>query len=456
MVRPEAYYSRPIALRHPVVFYEGHLPAFSLNTLVKKALGRPGVDERLERLFARGIDPEDEASASRSQRAMAIARRGPRFADECDALILEALANAPLEQPGHPLLHEAQAVYAILEHEAMHQETMLYMWHQLPHEQKHGAGRTAQTRGDEPGGGAGHGPGRPRDAWRTPGEIPFGWDNEFPGLRRRRARLRDRRPQRDERAVHGVRRCGRLRQAEWWTPEACAWVRQERSSIRGSGRATNGTWQWHGMFEEIALPPAWPVYVSQAEAAAYARWKGARLPTEAEYHRAAFGKPSGDERQYPWGDAAPDASRGLFDFAILESCRRRIASCGPKRLGRARSDGKRMGVDVHRVRAVRRIPADGFLSRVLSRLFRRPAHGDERGFARDSRASCCDAAFATGSARTTRTSTPPSAACGRSSSRCRTPPPGASSGRSAADRRRANVHDERLAISPRLSASTCS
>ena len=110
-MRPEAYYSRPISLRHPIVFYEGHLPAFSLNTLVKKGLGRPGVDERLERLFARGIDPEDEASASRSQPAEWPSRdEVRRFADECDRLILDALANAPIDQPGHPLLHEGEAV----------------------------------------------------------------------------------------------------------------------------------------------------------------------------------------------------------------------------------------------------------------------------------------------------------------------------------------------------------
>ncbi len=34
-----AYDARPIALRHPVAFYDGHLPGFSFNTLVKKALG---------------------------------------------------------------------------------------------------------------------------------------------------------------------------------------------------------------------------------------------------------------------------------------------------------------------------------------------------------------------------------------------------------------------------------
>ena len=49
-----AYYDRPIALRHPIVFYEGHLPAFSFNTLVKSALGGKSIDPGLEVLFARG------------------------------------------------------------------------------------------------------------------------------------------------------------------------------------------------------------------------------------------------------------------------------------------------------------------------------------------------------------------------------------------------------------------
>jgi formylglycine-generating enzyme required for sulfatase activity len=56
------------------------------------------------------------------------------------------------------------------------------------------------------------------------------------------------------------------------------------------------------------------VYVSHAEARAYAAWRGLRLPSEAEYQRAAYGAPEG-ERLHPWGDAAPDPSRGVFDFS---------------------------------------------------------------------------------------------------------------------------------------------
>src|SRR5262245_31442651 len=59
MLPEDVYYQRPIDLRHPIVFYDGHLPGFSFNTLVKKALGRPSIDARLEALFARGIDPHE-------------------------------------------------------------------------------------------------------------------------------------------------------------------------------------------------------------------------------------------------------------------------------------------------------------------------------------------------------------------------------------------------------------
>src|SRR5882724_11983972 len=57
--KAEAYFDRPIPLRNPIVFYEGHLPAFAVNTLVKLALKRDGIDPVLETLFARGIDPEN-------------------------------------------------------------------------------------------------------------------------------------------------------------------------------------------------------------------------------------------------------------------------------------------------------------------------------------------------------------------------------------------------------------
>jgi iron(II)-dependent oxidoreductase len=62
------------------------------------------------------------------------------------------------------------------------------------------------------------------------------------------------------------------------------------------------------------LPLDWPVYVSHAEANAYARWAGKSLPTEAQWHRAAYGTADGGERAYPWGEVEPGSHKGNFDF----------------------------------------------------------------------------------------------------------------------------------------------
>jgi iron(II)-dependent oxidoreductase len=73
-------------------------------------------------------------------------------------------------------------------------------------------------------------------------------------------------------------------------------------------------WNYRAMFAEIPLPVSWPVCVSHAEASAYARWAGKKLPTEAQWHRAAYGTPEGTERAYPWGEELPARQHGNFDF----------------------------------------------------------------------------------------------------------------------------------------------
>ena len=85
----------------------------------------------------------------------------------------------------------------------------------------------------------------------------------------------------------------------------------------------DGAYKLLGQFSELPLPLTWPAYVTQAQARAYAAWRGARLPTEAEYHRAAFGTPSGLERDFPWGDEQPTSKHGNFDFPPFRSRTRR-------------------------------------------------------------------------------------------------------------------------------------
>src|SRR5437667_8898676 len=123
LLADDAYYSQPITLRHPIVFYEGHLPAFSFNTLVKKALGGPSIDPALESLFARGIDPSEAAAADARGARLEWPSRSEviAFAAEADRRVVDAGNNADVDRRGHPLLDGAEAVFAIIEHEAMHQ-----------------------------------------------------------------------------------------------------------------------------------------------------------------------------------------------------------------------------------------------------------------------------------------------------------------------------------------------
>ena len=319
LVADEAYYNRPIAQRHPLVFYEGHLPAFSFNTLVNRGLGQPSIDERLQSLFARGIDPSDSNHTSGNAVHWPDRADVRQFADEADRHVIAALTHADLDQPGHPLLDRAEAAFAILEHEAMHQETLLYMWHRLPFEQKRKpSGYEPRVNGMVPSSDwvdvdAGRAVlGIDRHA------VPFGWDNEHPGYAVDVPAFSIQRHNVTNAAFAEFVDAGGYSDARWWRPEDYAWVQAEGITHPQFWMRVDGEFFWRGMFDRLPLPPSWPVYVSQAEASAYARWRGARLPSEAEFQRAAFSTPDGDVRQHPWGDDRPEEKRGVFDFAAWD------------------------------------------------------------------------------------------------------------------------------------------
>jgi gamma-glutamyl hercynylcysteine S-oxide synthase len=315
LVADEAYYSRPIDLRHPIVFYEGHLPAFSFNTLIKKALGGPSIDPALEALFARGIDPSDEQSGRTSRQLWPERREVRAFAAEADRRVRAALLGGDLDRVGDPLLNRSEAVFAILEHEAMHQETLIYMWHRLPFDQKR---RPASYRA------IAEGP-VPAQEWidvpagrATLGAdetaLRFGWDNERPNCTEDVDAFSIQRHNITNAAFLEFVEAGGYEDQRWWRPDDWKWVRTTARRSPIFWESLDDVWHWRGMFDLVPLPLSWPVYVSYAEASAYATWRGLRLPSEAEYQRAAYGTPDGREGRHPWGSAEPSAERGVFDF----------------------------------------------------------------------------------------------------------------------------------------------
>ena len=280
LLTDDAYYAQPIGLRHPIVFYEGHLPAFSFITLVKRGLGGSPIDERLERLFARGIDPDEPVTATSPGGSSWPSRDTVRgFAAEADRRVVEALEHEDLDRPGHPLLNRGEAAFAILEHEAMHQETLLYMWHRLPFEQKHRppgyqpatAGETPRQEWiDVPGGRATLGVDREA--------VTFAWDNERPALAATVDAFSIDRHNVTNAAFLEFVRAGGYEAEQWWRPDDWAWICADRIRHPLFWESDGRDWLWRGCRSGAADGLALCL-VSQAEASLRAG-TARRLATE--------------------------------------------------------------------------------------------------------------------------------------------------------------------------------
>jgi iron(II)-dependent oxidoreductase len=261
VVRPDSFYERPIAERHRIVFYLGHVEAFDWNLIGRYALDRRPFHAEFDHLFAFGIDPppgqlpSDQPSDWPS--LAEVDRYNQRVRDEIDDLVDEVPPQ---------LLHVA------VEHRLMHAETIAYILHQLDYQRKVAPAfhpevdtrPSPQPRMVEiPAGTAQLGLDNPE----LDRHGAFGWDNEFQALAVDAPAF--------SMAKHKVTNGEYLEFVRAGAAAPFFWV--ERA----------GRWRYRGMFAEIPLPLDWPVYVTHSQAEAYAKWRGGALPTEAQFHRAA-------------------------------------------------------------------------------------------------------------------------------------------------------------------------
>ena len=281
LLSPEALFSRPIPERHRLIFYLGHLEAFDWNLIARRTLDIPAFHSALDKLFEFGIDPpvgqapQDQPSDWPSEAEVRAYNQRAR------TIIDEVLGQVP-----------EQFFHVALEHRLMHAETLAYLLHSVPYRDKLPMNQSS--------------PGSAKHITRRMIEIPagvstlgqepgaFGWDNEF--------------------TEHQV-------SVPAFAVDKYKVTNGEYLNFVRTGAAAphfwtqqSGQWHYRGMFAKIPLPLNAPVYVTHAEATAYAKWARKKLLTEAQFHRAAFGTSSVDERRYPWGAAWPETAHGNFDF----------------------------------------------------------------------------------------------------------------------------------------------
>jgi len=312
IVQADAMYDRPIPERHRIIFYVGHLEAFDWNLLHENVFGLGSFHPEFDRLFAFGIDPvggglpTDQPSAWPSvDRVREYVRKIRVSLDE------KLLRNTVGQRDGFAL---DTLLNVAIEHRLMHVETLAYMLHQLPLERKIPQALSSPAPASTithsmikiPSGAAQHGLRR--------GSGVFGWDNEFEAHTTQVPPFEIDRYMVTNRQFLEFLQDGGYERGELWGNVDCEWKSAGDISCPVFWREQDGAWLYRTMFDEIPLPLAWPVYVSHAEASAYARWAGKALPTEEQWQRAAYGCPDEAKRLYPWGNETPSPNRGNFEF----------------------------------------------------------------------------------------------------------------------------------------------
>src|SRR5206468_6985117 len=141
ILAPGAFLAQPIALRHPFIFYVGHLPAFAWNHICAGVRGLPSLNAGFDELFSRGIDP-DVDDPTHCHAHPDVPDRWPPLAtvleyrDRVRAAVLESVDEVAERAGTHLMARDERVFTMLIEHELMHQETLLYMMQQLPYDQK--------------------------------------------------------------------------------------------------------------------------------------------------------------------------------------------------------------------------------------------------------------------------------------------------------------------------------
>jgi ergothioneine biosynthesis protein EgtB len=273
--------------------------------------------------FGQRIERPKRGTRSRPTVAQTVAYR--THIDEHMVRFIEQVSNH----------NEAENILQILrlglEHEMQHQELLVYdIKHLLcdqfdapiaeaPHALETVSGMAEVDGGlFELGYGAGRDAGEPLAGMRA---FPFAFDNEKP---QHKVFLED---FLIDRALVSngdyleFMKDGGYQNFRWWHSAGWERVNSEQWQAPLYWEQKDGEWMirdfagLHQVKDKLNEPVS---HVSFLEASAYAKWAGKRLPTEAEWEKAASFAPAvNSKREFPWGDAPPDNNLGnLFENGL--------------------------------------------------------------------------------------------------------------------------------------------
>ncbi|MDP9408986.1 MAG: ergothioneine biosynthesis protein EgtB [Actinomycetota bacterium] len=308
----------------PLIWDYGHIGNYEELWLLNRAFGRGLSDRNLFDIYDASLTPRSE----RPSLAMLDRASADRHLDAVREAVLEALQEADLDGED-PLLKSGFIYYMVIQHEYQHNETMLQTLQLMQ-----GEGYRPQAPVELPCGNPPSAEEEEEMVFVPGGPFVMGTDERAWALDNERGAHEvevlgfylDTTPV-TNRAYLAFVEDGGYERRELWDPEGWAWIREEGISTpkHWYQKEPHDWWTQRFGFDEPVSMDAPVVHVSWYEADAYARWAGKRLPTEAEWEKAASWDPEREtKRLYPWGDEPPTpggAKRANLDqlaFSVAE------------------------------------------------------------------------------------------------------------------------------------------
>ena len=306
----------------PILWHLAHIGVFESYWLLQKLRGEPSPDERYERVFDPITTPREESKNLPTRREMEdyLARVRLRAFDALDGADFDA---------EDPLLRGGYVFRLVLEHERQHQETLAYLLQMLDPSKKSRPAGSGIGDGDEEARSlrapraevvavrAGETVTVPEGSFvRGSAWDSFAYDNESPAHEVFLPAFRlDPLPTTNAEFAEFVAEGGYGRR-EFWSEEGWGWREKESWAHPLYWTPEGAGWRERRMFDEGRLALDHPVVgVSWYEAEAYARFRGKRLPTEAEWEKAAsWDAARARKSRFAWGDAEPSDSLCNFGF----------------------------------------------------------------------------------------------------------------------------------------------